>query len=88
MTIGLTFRQLLIDFAESWDKRDKQLDVEILTAKEGLNPDIQQFSSLYRKMYPELTEKQTMSYVIFISALLDTIVRNNEALAKSIFPSK
>ena len=84
MAIGLTFNQLLATFAESLDKRDKELDVEILTAKEGFNPLTNQYLEKYRKMFPELTEKQSLAFVVYLSAILDTIVCNNDAIAKSI----
>jgi hypothetical protein len=83
MAIGLTFRQLLTTFTESLDKRDKELNTEILLAKEGFNPSTKQYMDEYRKMFPDLTEKQSLAFTVYLSAILDTIVRNNEAIEKS-----
>ena len=88
MPIGLTFPRLLRAFVESWDKRNKELDVEIITAEAGVNPITAQYLKEYRKMFPDLTEKQILAWAIYLSAILDTIVCNNEAIAKSIALSK
>ena len=80
MTVGLTFVQLVVAFAESLSKRGKEFDVEILTAKEGINPVTKQFID----MYPGLDEKQARAYIVHLMAILDIIVSNNDAITKSL----
>ncbi len=84
MTVGLTFRQLLTAFFESLNERSNKFDREILTAEVGLNPITKQ----YLNMYPELTDTQARAYVIHLQAILNTIVLNNEAIAKLLPPLK
>ncbi len=83
MAIGLTFRELLGVFADSSLKRQKEAQVEQMTAQMELNPITKREFERIRKQY-NITEEQAIAYSIFVMSILDTIVRNNEAIAKAI----
>ncbi len=82
MTIGLTFRQLLATFTESLAKRSDEFDAEMMTAEVGVNPKTKRLMELF----PMSDENQSRAYIIHLMALLDTMVSNNDVIAKSLPP--
>jgi hypothetical protein len=87
MTVGLNFRELLDVFATSSLKRQKEANVERMTANMGLNPTTKNELERIRKQYG-MTEEQTLAYSLFVMSVLDTIVANNEAISKAINSEK
>ena len=87
MAVGLTFRELLNVFASSLSKRQQEAAVEQMTAGIGLNPTTKNDLERICKQY-NITEEQALAYSIFVMSIMDTIVRNNEAIAKTIIPTK
>ncbi len=83
MAVGLTFRELLDVFASSLAKRQQEAAVEQMTTGIGLNPVTKNELERICEQY-NITEEQALAYSIFVTSILDTIVRNNEAIAKSI----
>ena len=49
MAIGLTFRELLDAFGESYAKRLKEASVELMTSDMGLNPNLKHETDRVKK---------------------------------------
>jgi len=84
MTVGLTFRELLDEFGKAYENRLKKASVELMTSDIGLNPSLKQETERIKKL--GITETQALSEAIYLQAIIDMIVKNNEAISKVISP--
>ena len=84
MTIGLTSEQLFTELLSSFSKRQTAFDAGAMMADMGLSPTYKTFLDELRKKAPSITVEQFNAFMSVIMAFMDTIVRNNETLAKVI----
>ena len=83
MAIGLTSEQLANVFINSLLTRQTQFHAEIITAEIGFDPKLNNIISLLREKYADvLTVHQFNSIMSIIFAFMDSIVSNNNELAK------
>jgi len=87
VAIGLTFRELLDEFGKSYAKRLKEASVELLTADMGLNPITKQQTERIKKQFG-ITDKQAAAEAVYLEAIIDMIVKNNEAISNAISINK
>ena len=87
MAVGLTFRELLNVYFESFKKRQKEIDVEQVTAQMGLNPFTKNEMEKICKAY-DIPDEQILAILALIMPMLDTITANNESIAKAIDSNK
>lgn len=84
MSIGLTSEQLVKVFVDALGKRQSEFAVEKMTADLGLNPSLEKLQNDFKAKYPNISFDQVVFIISIITASSDTIVRNNEELAKVI----
>jgi hypothetical protein len=84
MVTGLTSAQLFNIFINAFFTRQNQSNTEIMTTEIGLNPAREKLISELKTAYPKIDLDQLQIAVNFISAFLDCIIANNEALLKSV----
>ncbi len=84
MAIGLTTEQLLQNFSEYSKQWNLRLTASVLTAEAGVNPDMSSFVENFRKKFPNIPDDILIGIMSWLFAFMDTIVSNNEELAKTI----
>jgi hypothetical protein len=84
MAIGLSSQQLVQVFFDSFSKRQSEMSLENSLADMGLSPMWATLKTEMKKQDPSTDLAQVERGIVLSFALMDTIVRNNEALAKSI----
>ena len=84
MAIGLNSNELLMAFIQNLAKHKKAMDIELMTAEIGINPQTKELLDSFKKEYPNFTAKQLLDALCVIASFMDVIAFNNETLSKSI----
>lgn len=84
MTIGLTTEQLLAAFLNNLKARVNQMKGQLEAVKANENPQLAEIIKQLSEEFPDLPAVQVAFVWLAASSLFDTIVTNNNALAKTV----
>lgn len=84
MPIGLTAEELLTAYFQHLSKRLGTLTGSLEAIKAGESPDEAKLLSEFHQRFPQVSAGQLLPILCILASVMDTIVSNNVALAKTI----
>ena len=80
MAFGLTSDELMETFLENWQKQMSELQAQLDASVNGESPEMSQWLSDRVSRIPDVPIEYTKSIMPILSAIMDTIARNNEVV--------